>query len=59
LKGEDINAIRSITSDMQNALNALNTQDAAQAQPDVESGSTPPPPDTPDGEVMEGEFREV
>jgi molecular chaperone DnaK len=59
MNGDDVNAIRSQTSDMQNALNALQTQAAAQARP--ESGSEPnsPPRDNPDGEVVEGEFQEV
>jgi len=59
MNGEDINSIRSLTSDMQNALNALSAQAAAQTQTGAEPGKSAPPPENPDGEVVEGEFHEV
>jgi molecular chaperone DnaK len=59
LNGEDINVIRSCTTDVQNALNALTTQAAAQSQPDGGPGKDSPPPDRTEGEVVEGEFHEV
>jgi len=59
LNGDDINALRSLTSDIQNALNALSVQANAQPQPGAEPGQSTPPPNTPDGEVVEGEFHEV
>jgi molecular chaperone DnaK len=59
INGEDLQSIRSLTSDMQNALNALNVQASAQPQPERESSGETPPPNTSDGDVVEGEFREV
>jgi molecular chaperone DnaK len=59
MNADDISAIRSHTSDMQNALNALNAQAAAQNQPNSENGQSTPPHDSPEGEVVEGEFKEV
>ncbi|MGA9398929.1 MAG: molecular chaperone DnaK [Anaerolineaceae bacterium] len=59
MNSEDIKALHSLTSDMQNALNALGAQAAAQPQPGVEPGQSTPPPNTPDGDVVEGEFHEV
>jgi molecular chaperone DnaK len=59
MNGDDLQKIRSLTSDMQNALNALNTQTSAQAQPQSESGGETPPTNAADGDVVEGEFREV
>jgi molecular chaperone DnaK len=59
INSEDLQSIRSLTSDMQNALNALNVQASAQPQPEKESGGETPPTNTSDGDVVEGEFREV
>ncbi len=59
MNGDNINTIRSQTSDMQNALSALNAQAAAQTQSGTGSGSSTPPTENPDGEVVEGEFHEV
>jgi molecular chaperone DnaK len=56
---DDLQKIRTLTSDMQNALNALNVQSSAQPQPERETSGGTPPSGTPEGDVVEGEFHEV
>jgi molecular chaperone DnaK len=65
-KGDDINNIKSLSDDLQNALHALSQQLYAQSeQPssDFSPGGNGRAPETPmpedDGEVIEGEFREA
>jgi molecular chaperone DnaK len=59
MNGDDLQKIRNLTSEMQNAVNALNVQATAQPQPEREAGGGTPPPNAPDGDVVEGEFHEV
>ena len=65
-QGDDINNIKSLSDDLQNALHALSQQLYAQSeQPtsDFNPGGNGHGPETPmpedDGEVVEGEFREA
>ena len=60
MNGDDLQNIRDLTSDMQNALNALSMQASAQPQPGShtdEEGINDR--ESPEGEVVEGEFKEV
>ena len=59
MNGDDLQKIRTLTSDMQNALNALNVQSSAQPEPEREASGGTPPAEHPDGDVVEGEFKEV
>ncbi|MBN2678433.1 MAG: molecular chaperone DnaK [Anaerolineaceae bacterium] len=59
MNGEDLQLIRSLTSDMQNALNALTAQASAQPQPERESEGETTINNNTDGDVVDGEFREV
>jgi molecular chaperone DnaK len=60
MNGEDLQKIRDLTGDLQNALNALTKQASTQSQtgsqPDKEE---PEHREDPEGEVVEGEFKEV
>jgi molecular chaperone DnaK len=59
MNDDDLQTIRSLTGELQNALNALNLQASAQPQPEsgVDGGATSS--GASDGEVVEGEFHEV
>jgi molecular chaperone DnaK len=59
MNGEDLQTLRSVTGELQNALNALNMQASAQSQPTNQSDNGPEQRDNPEGEVVEGEFKEV
>ncbi len=59
MTGDDIQKIRSLTDDMQNALNALSVQASAQPQPEAGGGGASSHSDGQDGDVVEGEFHEV
>jgi molecular chaperone DnaK len=59
MDGQDLQALRVVTGELQNALNALNLQASAQSQPVNQSDSGPEQHENPDGEVVEGEFNEV
>jgi molecular chaperone DnaK len=59
---EDVENIKKLTEDLQNAFYALSQQLYAQGQPQPESASgpsTPPPADENDGDVIEGEVKDA
>jgi molecular chaperone DnaK len=59
---EDVENIKKLTEDLQNAFYALSQQLYAQGQPQPESASgpsTPPPTDETDGDVIEGEVKDA
>ena len=60
MNGEDLQNIRDLTSDLQNALNALSKQASTQSQPGSHpDNDAPEHREDPEGEVVEGEFKEV
>ncbi len=60
MNGEDLQKIRDLTSDLQNALNALSKQASTQSQPGSQPDNEEPEHrEDPEGEVVEGEFKEV
>lgn len=58
IKGDNPSRIRSVSDDLQNAFHALSQQLYAQQAPSGGNGHGPTRP-TDEGEVVEGEFREV
>jgi len=62
-QGDDIDNIKKLTEDLQNAFYALSQQLYSQGQPQPEGGpagpSTPPPADGNDGDVIEGEVKDA
>jgi molecular chaperone DnaK len=58
---EDVENIKKLTEDLQNAFYALSQQLYAQGQPQPEGAgpSTPPPSDGNDGDVIEGEVKDA
>ncbi len=60
MNGEDLQKIRGLTSDLQNALSALSKQASTQSQPGSQPNNEEPEHrEDPEGEVVEGEFKEV
>jgi molecular chaperone DnaK len=60
MNGEDIQKIRDLTGDLQNALNALSKQASTQSQPGSQPDEERPEHrENTEGEVVEGEFKEV
>ena len=58
IKGDDTDRIRRLSEELQNAFHAISQQLYAQQAPAGGNGHSPTPP-TDEGEVVEGEFREV
>ena len=59
MNGDDLQSIRSQTGELQNVLNALSMQASAQTQQADQPEKKTEYKDNPDGEVVEGEFKEV
>jgi molecular chaperone DnaK len=59
MNGDDMLSIRTLTGELQNALNALNMQASAQPQTGSQIDEATQPHESPDGEVVEGEFHEI
>ncbi len=59
---EDVERIKKVTEDLQNAFYALSQQLYSQGQPEPQPAggpSTPPPSDDNDGDVIDGEVKDA